>query len=155
MPVWQQLKDGGYVCAIEGWVQGSAEMCIKLVYSEDGKTWNKPVMVYRSPTGYAGAPYIVELPTGQVLITFQDKAYVCHSILSDGTPVKDLTEKNFTKPVNVFGTDGKAGHFSCWNGMFLNDKYLYVVTGTDQSPDGVGTLIKRVEIAKLWEKLGK
>ncbi len=150
MPVWQQLSNGRFVCVIEGWYPGTAELCIQIMDSPDGRYWSKPKTVYRSPDGGVGAPYITELPGGRFLITFQDPYRHCCAILSDGTAVEELSPEHFTEPVNVFGTE--EGHFSMWNAQYLTERYLYVVTGTDRSPDGSGTVIKRIPVECLSER---
>jgi len=147
MPVWQQLSDGTYICAIEGWYPGTSQLCIELMHSADGINWSKPQIVHRSADGNDGAPYVTELPTGQLLITYQDPQRRCCSILSDGTPVEKLTPEHFTEPVNVFETDD--AHFAFWNAQYLTDNYLYAVTGTNGSPCGTGTVIKRIAVKDL------
>ena len=150
MPVWQQLSDGRYVCALEGWVPGTSELCIKIMYSDDSVNWSKPQMIYRSPEGYAGAPYIVELPNRQFLVTFQQHGNNCYSILSDGTPLEELSPEHFAGPFCLFNSDEQ--YFSSWNGMYLTDDYLYAITGTNRVSGASGTILKRVALADLFEK---
>lgn len=147
MPVWQQLADGSFVCVIEGWSPGTSELCIELIHSPDGISWSKPQIIHRSTGGNDGAPYVTELPTGQLLVTYQDPKRHCCSILSDGTPVPELTAEHFSEPVNVFGTD--EHHFSMWNAQYLTGYYLYAVTGTNGSPGGSGTVLKRIALKDL------
>lgn len=144
MPVWMQLADGGYICAIEGWYPGTPELCIQLMYSPDGITWSDPRLIYRSPDGYAGAPYIQELPNGQFLVTFQQTRNNCCSILSDGTPAEEVTAGNFSEPVYMFNSDPKF--VSAWNCICMTEKYLYVGTGTNRHAGTPGTILKRVPL---------
>ena len=154
MPVWQQLANGKYVCAIEGWYPGTPELCIKLVYSDDGITWSTPKLIYRGKSHYAGAPYVVELATGQLVVVFQCKDAtdgtenhfskdVMLCIVSDGSPVEELSEENFTAPENVFNTPN--GSSSEWNCLYLDDKYLYAATS--------GAFLKRIPLEELNAQL--
>ncbi len=159
MPVWQRLSSGKYICAIEGWVPGGTALCIKLLWSDDGVNWSKPTIVYRAKNGTCGAPYVVELPTGQLYITFQTNENFngsvpldepkMYGIISDGTPVESIKAKNFSKPENVFGlADGEYGK---WNSIYLSDNYLYIATHTNHSALS-GTLIKRISLEELISK---
>lgn len=151
MPVWQQLESGKYVCAIEGWVSGST-LGIQLLWSDDGKTWSDPVTIYQSKHGNAGAPYVVELPTGQLLVSFQaldipgsdepaaERQMIC--LISDGTPVEYLTAANFSEPENVFGTYDKS---TSWNTLYITDNYLYAATA--------GVRLKRIPLAELYKQI--
>ena len=160
MPVWQQLSDGRYVCAIEGWLPDSTALAIQLFYSDDGVHWSEPVTVYRAYNGVVGAPYVVEIPgTNRLVISFQtsentdgDDAFAevrMFSIVSDGTPVDQLGPENFSAAENVFGTE--PGQYSIWNGLYVTDEYLYACTGTNGSPSGM--LLKRVPLAEVLSKL--
>lgn len=156
MPVWQRLSSGKYICAIEGWVPGGTELCIKLLWSDDGVKWSEPVIVYRAKNGTCGAPYVVELPTGQLYITFQTNEGFngsaplsepkMYGIISDGTPVEKIKAKNFSEPENVFGL--ADGEYGLWNSIYLSDKYLYVATHTNHA-ELTGTLIKRISLDEL------
>ena len=158
MPVWQRLSSGKYVCVIEGWVPNGTELCIKLLYSDDGFNWSEPVIIYRAKNGTCGAPYVVQLPTGQLYITFQTnenfEGRIPHSepkmyaIISDGTDVEGLTEENFSEPENVFGI--ADGEYALWNSIYLSDNYLYVATHTNSAALS-GTLIKRISLVTLSE----
>ncbi len=158
MPVWQRLSNGKYICAIEGWVPGGTALCIKLLWSDDGVNWSQPVIVYRAKNGTCGAPYVVELPTGQLYLTFQTnenfKGSVplaepkMYGIISDGTPIEKISAKSFSKPENVFGI--ADGEYGLWNSIYLSDKYLYIATHTNYS-ELPGTLIKRIPINDLYE----
>lgn len=155
MPVWTQLSTGEYVCAIEGWVDGTTKMCVKLLYSEDGVNWTEPVTIFDGGETYqyAGAPYIVELPDGRLLVCFQanEDASADNSrmraIVSDGTRVQELTAANFGYAYNVFATP--VGRYSLWNSLFVTDKYVYALTGTNGDPSGM--LLKRIAVDKFLE----
>ena len=158
MPVWQRLSSGKYVCVIEGWVPNGTELCIKLLYSDDGFNWSEPVIIYRAKNGTCGAPYVIQLPTGQLYITFQTnenfEGRIPHSepkmyaIISDGTDVEGLTEENFSEPENVFAI--ADGEYALWNSVYLSDNYLYVATHTNSAALS-GTLIKRISLVTLSE----
>jgi hypothetical protein len=155
MPVWQQLANGKYVCAIEGWYPGTPELCIKLLYSDDGVKWTTPKLIYRGKSHYAGAPYVVELPTGQLVVVFQCKDNpdggadftndITHMMISDGTPVEFLTAENFSKTENVFGL--KEGENGMWNCLYLSSKHLYVASS--------GVRMKRIPLEELYKQLEK
>ena len=140
MPVWINLSEGGYALVIESSRYGGTyPFIIQLLYSADGKTWGAPVDVYipTSTGSKAGAPGIIELPTGQIVISFQtdedqtqkgDKYSVMKTIISDGTAVNKLKKKNFTESDNVFGTPDNEG--SVWTGIWYADGWLYAAAGT-------------------------
>ena len=141
MPVWISLSGGGYALVIESsrYADSGHPFVLQLLYSEDGKTWSEPADVY-IPTAYgskAGAPGIAELPTGQIVISFQtdedatvkgDTTSIMKSIISDGTAVSELTAGNFSPSDSVFGTpDGES---SIWSGIHYHGGYLYAAAGT-------------------------
>ena len=135
MPFVIQLSTGEYVCALEGWIPNTYQLMIKLIYSEDGITWSEPVNVYRANNINAGAPAVAELPTGQLVVSFQtaedcpDKECTqMRTVISDGTPIQYLTEENFTEPENTFATP--EGYNSMWNGLYTTEDYIYAITGT-------------------------
>ena len=152
MPVWTRLSSGEYVCVIES---SSARdsghpFVIQILYSRDGKKWSIPVTVYTPTTNgsKAGAPGIVELPSGQLVISFQtdedatqkgDGTSVMKTITSDGTEIKKLKAKNFTKSDNVFGTPDGEG--SVWTGIWYCDGWLYAAAGTSK-----GSSLKKIEL---------
>ncbi|MBE6607128.1 MAG: exo-alpha-sialidase [Ruminococcaceae bacterium] len=140
MPVWQQLRDGTYVCIIEGWnTAGNGKMMIKLVTSMDGIKWSEPVDIYVPKKGVAGAPYIAELPNGQLMVAFQTDEDMTKgagarfasmkTIISDFTPACELTAENFSEPEMPFETPD--GYHSNWNGLYVSGNYVYAVTTTD------------------------
>ncbi len=139
MPVWQKLRDGTYACIIEAWnTSGNGHMMIKLVTSKDGKNWSEPVDIYTSTKGKAGAPYLAELPNGQLLVAFQtdedmtkdgDMFSAMKTIISDLTPADKLTAANFSEPDIPFETPD--GYHSIWNGLYVKENYVYAVSGTN------------------------
>ena len=160
MPVWQQLSDGRYVCAIEGWLPDSSALAIQLFYSDDGIHWSEPVTVYEAQNGVCGAPYVVEIPgTNRLVVSFQTSENLegnepfsevrMFSIVSDGTPIDQIGPENFSTAENVFDTE--PGKYSIWNGLYVTDEYLYACTGTNGSTSGM--LLKRVPLAEVLKKL--
>ncbi len=141
MPVWMQLSSGEYVCAIESSSQrdNGYPFVIQLLYSKDGKSWSAPTTIYTPKTkgSKAGAPGIAELPSGQIVVSFQtdedatakgDATSVMKSVISDGTNVKKLKEKNFSENGNVFGTPDGEG--ATWTGIWYYNGWLYAAAGT-------------------------
>ena len=150
MPVWTRLASGEYACVIESTHLSGEKypFVVCILYSKDGKHWSEPVEIYRPTTLFskAGAPGLIELPNGQLVVSFQtdedaskkgDQTSVMKTILSDGTPVRELKRENFTRSDNVFGTpDGES---SCWTGIFYDDGTLYAAAGTKQ-----GSMMKTI-----------
>lgn len=139
MPVWMQLKCGTYVCVIESTKyrgEGNS-MMIQLLWSDDGVKWSEPVDIFRNDNSgeMSGAPGIAELPSGQLVISFQTNAgtptqdnSIMWTLLSDGTEVHQLTAKAFGSPQSVFGQ--KDGGLSMWTGLHYHDGILYAAAGT-------------------------
>ncbi len=138
MPVWQQLSTGEYVCVMEAFNKSDDNrFCIQLIWSEDGKNWSKPVTVMQATKkGTAcAAPYIVELPTGQIVISCQTneltggEVYCPATVISDGTSVRQLTQQNFSDHAYpIFDTTPAVS--GLWNGMHLHGGYLFFCTGS-------------------------
>ena len=112
---------------------------IQMLYSEDGTVWSEPKDVYVPLTSrsMAGAPGIAELPDGRIVVSFQtdensSEKGVSHcvmkTVVSDGTPCKDLQRKNFSEADNVFGTP--TGECSVWTGICYANGRLYAAGGT-------------------------
>lgn len=152
MPVWTKLSDGGYALAIEStrYRDSGHPFVIQLLYSNDGKRWSEPVDVYIPKTegSKAGAPGIAELPSGQLVISFQtdedasekgDATSVMKTIVSNGTPVPYLRTENFTAADNVFDTPD--GENSIWSGIWYADGYLYATASTM-----VGSELKKIKL---------
>ncbi|MBO4356465.1 MAG: exo-alpha-sialidase, partial [Clostridia bacterium] len=136
MPVWQQLSTGEYVCVVEAWdKENNDRFCVKLSWSEDGVNWSRPVAVMRpdNKASYCAAPYIVELPTGQILISCQTTEYdvdagVCQmaTCLSDGTSVRYITEDNFfPHDYPTILKESQKKNSSMWNGMYVYKNYIF------------------------------
>ncbi len=137
MPYVIQLRSGEYVCAFEGWKTGTPQLIPKLIYSADGKTWSEPVVVYTPNEVNGGAPAVAELPSGQLVVSYQSsenckcKQGDCthmYNVVSDGTPIQYITSENFSAPVNTFNTP--EGYNAMWNALYTTDEYLYAITGT-------------------------
>ena len=154
MPVWQQLSTGEYVCVVEAFNKNDNNcFAVKLTYSTDGVKWSEPVTVMRAKKSgtVCAAPYIVELPTGQLVISCQtnelegtpDNVFCMSTVISDGTPVSLLTEKNFTDHDYVFA-DQTPSASSMWNGMYVWNDSIYACSVT---PSGI-----RINRIKFWEK---
>lgn len=141
MPAWTQLRDGTYVLMIESTIYSDEDhpFILQMLYSKDGINWSEPKDIYYPTTkgSKAAGPGIVELPNGQLVISFQtdedatvkgDSTSVMKTIISDGTSVYDLTHENFSESKNIFGTpDGES---SLWTGIYYHDGYLYATAGT-------------------------
>ena len=151
MPVWQQLSTGEYVCVVEAWDhENDNHFCVQLSWSEDGVNWSDPVAVMRpNEKAYAcAAPYIVELPTGQLLISCQTKergidVTQMATCLSDGTNVRCITEENFYEhdyPTVIKSTF--ANRDSSWNGMYVYKNYIFTCSA--------GVIINRYEFDPIF-----
>ncbi len=151
MPVWTALRGGGYVCAIEGFNHADDNrFAIKLLYSSDGASWSEPITVMTAEKSgtVTAAPYVVELPTGQLLISCQtnectetEEVYILSTVLSDGTPVTDLEEAHFSPHAYPFGKEtGTESHM--WNSLFYHDGYLYACGGSSSR----GVIINRLRV---------
>lgn len=141
MPVWIRLSDGTYAMVFESthYRKNGNPFVIRLSLSSDGKKWSSPQNVYIPKTSgsKAGAPGIVELPTGQLVISFQtdedasvkgDSTSVMKTVISDGTAYRKLNVSHFSASDNVFGTpDGES---STWTGIWYSGGYLYASAGT-------------------------
>lgn len=149
MPVWRQLSDGTYFCVIEGWIPGTSTLHLQYTYSEDGVKWSNPVSVYKAKTGFlAGNPTFYELPTGQIIISYQTNENAAEkgsedrttkTIISNGTDPKKLTAADFGTPQEVYAT--KAGYQTLWGSVYYSGKYLYVSVQTNY-PTSHGVLVR-------------
>ena len=149
MPVWQGLSGGGYIMALESNKNNKSTyknvLTTKLMISLDGVKWKNLCDVY-IPKKYktkSGAPYVVQLPNGQIVVSYMtndDYGYssekgdkVCIfklSVSKPGISVYDLkSENDFSGPHNVF--DLPVGSAAIYGGMYVDDKYLYVYTSTN------------------------
>lgn len=153
MPVWQQLSTGEYVCVVEAFNKDDNNcFATKLTYSTDGVKWSEPITVMRAKKSgtVCAAPYIVELPNKQLVISCQtneldgtpDEVFCMGTVVSDGTPVSQLTEKNFSAHDYPF-YDQTPDASSMWCGMYVWNNCLYACAVT---PSGVR--INRLELGK-------
>lgn len=140
MPVWIRLSTGMYICVIESqkYAGSGHPFIIQYLTSEDGVKWSEPVDCYipKTTNSKAGAPGIVELSTGQVVISFQtdedatkkgDNTSVMKTITAKITDVTKLKVRNFTASDNVFNTPDGEG--SVWSGIWYHDGFLYAAAG--------------------------
>jgi len=97
MPVVCKLSDGSYAMVIESSVmRGRYSFIIQMMLSEDGISWSDPITVF-SPTAvdnYAGAPYIVCLEDGRIVIS-------CQATQGSGTSNSNNNVHNSTMNVIV------------------------------------------------------
>lgn len=155
MPYVIRLSSGEYVCAIEGWILGTRQLMIKLVYSKDGKEWSEPIDVYAADGVNAGAPAVAELPDGRIVVSFQtaedcpDKdlstCAVMKSVVSDGTSIDRISKKNFSSPEKVFGIP--EGYFAKWNSLYVTSEWLYAAAGMNYPERQI--VIKRYSFDKI------
>ncbi|MBE6607241.1 MAG: exo-alpha-sialidase [Ruminococcaceae bacterium] len=134
MPVWQQLSTGEYVCVVEAFNKSDNNcFAVKLTWSEDGKKWSTPVTVMSAKKSgtVCAAPFIVELPTGQLVISCQTnentktkEIYTMSTVISDGTPVRYISEINFSEhDYPYYGAYEFAS--TMWNGMYIYNGYIF------------------------------
>jgi len=113
-------------------------------YSKDGETWSTPVEIY-VPKGNgtkASAPYVCVTEDDRIVVSFQtdenvfaeqgrvgDNVSIMKTIISDGTPIENITKDNFYEAQNPFYAP--AGTVTSWNGMMEKDGYIYCVTGAN------------------------
>ena len=137
MPVLCRLADGSYGLVIESTaLHPSYEFIIQLKLSPDGMDWSGPLKDIYIPNKInkkAGAPYIVTLSDGRLLVSFQtdedasnngdafSKMKVMISKDSSGNEFLPITEP-FDTP------DGFA---SSWNSLLSYDNSLLAVTSTN------------------------
>ena len=152
MPAWIKLSNGTYALVIESskYSNNGHPFIIQLLYSLDGVNWSEPKDIY-IPYSWgkkAAAPGIAELPTGQIVISFQtnedytgvitdsnkdsDGVNGMKTIYSDGTYITKLTKDYFSKAEYVL-----SNNRGVWTGIYYYNRYLYA---------GVNNVIKRVKI---------
>jgi hypothetical protein len=125
MPVPAVLRNGEIVVAIEGWVApGNPQMGIWMVRSSDlGYTWSARQAVYSPPAGVmAGAPYLEVMPTGELVLSFQEDRE------GGGVEMKVLVSmddgQTWTVQPKPFG-----GAISWWNALAgVNPNTLFAIT---------------------------
>ena len=134
MPVWQQLSTGEYVCVVEAFNKDDNNcFAVKLTWSEDGVNWSTPVTVMRAKKSgtVCAAPFIVELPTGQIVISCQTnentktkEIYTMGTVISDGTPVKYISEDCFSAHDYPYYATAEFAS-TMWNGMYVYNGYIF------------------------------
>lgn len=164
MPVWQELIDGnGYVMAVESnqnrHGKYSNVLTAKLFTSVDGKYWESQCDVYipKKTKTKSGAPYVVQLPTGQVVVSYMtdddigqsdaDKGCIFKfSVSKPGLSVFELTgESDFEGPFNVFNLP--KGSTAVYGGMYIDDEYLYMYTATDNNGNKI--ILRRAPLSQF------
>lgn len=162
MPVWQGLSGGGYIMALESNKNNKSTyqnvLTTKLMLSIDGVKWKNLCDVYipKKNKTKSGAPYVVQLPNGQIVVSYMtndDYGYssekgdnVCifkFSVSKPGISVYDLkSENDFLGPYNVFNLP--VGCAAIYGGMYVDDKYLYVYTSTNHG--GTRIILRRAAL---------
>lgn len=167
MPVWQEVKEGGYVMAVESNQNNKGLyaniLTAKLFTSVDGKHWVNQCDVYipHLTKSKSGAPYVVQLPNGQIVVSYMtnddqknvdttmkgDKDCILKiSISKPGKSVFDLKgENDFDGPFNVLNIP--VGDYAIYGGMYVDDTYLYVYSAANS--DGNKILLRRAELSQL------
>lgn len=164
MPVWQEVKEGGYVMTVESTQnqKGPFEnvLTAKLLTSLDGKHWVNQCDVYvpQKAKRKSGAPYVVQLPNGQIVVSYmtdydlknkteEDKGCIFKfSISKPGKSVYELKgESDFDGPFNVFNIP--VGSTAIYGGMFVDDTYLYMYCATDFNANKI--MLRRAELSQL------
>ena len=155
MPVWVALKDGGYACVMEAWSKdGKDGFVVQMTYSEDGKIWSDPIEVMRAKDNgtSCAAPYIVELPNGQLVVSCHtnelngdassDPLYMS-TVISDGTPASMLKTENFSDHSYPYYDNQKPFGAYMWNGMYVYGSYIFAFSN---GPSGIR--INRLKFAE-------
>ena len=136
MPVWTRLSNGTYALVMESSkYRRNHPFVIQLLTSKDGVKWSNPKDIYipNSKGSKASAPGLVELPNGQLVVSFQtdedsnkkgDIYSICKTIYSDGTNIELVTKNNFSKSETVFTTTS-----GMWPAIHYNNNWLYVAGG--------------------------
>ncbi|MBO7404443.1 MAG: hypothetical protein J6V24_05740, partial [Clostridia bacterium] len=160
MPVWIPLKAGGYALVIESTSRrngpGRHPFVIQLLISPDGVTWSDPVDIFLPCTdgSKAGAPWIAELDDGRLTVSFQtdedsetkgDRMSVMKTMLSDGSPARELTVGKFTPAETVF--DVPEGTGALWAAVYTDGRELFASAGTAD-----GAVMKRAAAESIWKQ---
>lgn len=164
MPVFQELKDGGYVMSVESNQNNSGPyksvLTAKLFTSKDGINWVNQCDVYipKKSKRKSGAPYVIELPNGQLVVSYMtddellkptegDKGCIFKiSVSKPGISAFDLKgEDDFEGPYNIF--DLPVGSTSVYGGMYMDDEYLYVYCATDNGGNQI--LLRRAPLSQF------
>ena len=167
MPVWQEVKEGGYVMAVESNQNNKSTyaniLTAKLFTSVDGKHWVNQCDVYvpHVVKSKSGAPYVVQLPNGQIVVSYMtndDQKNVDTTLKGDkdcilkisisklGKSVYDLKgESDFDGPFNVLNIP--VGDYAIYGGMYVDDTYLYVYSAANSG--GTKILLRRAPLSQL------
>ncbi len=167
MPVWQQVKEGGYVMAVESTQNQKGTyantLTAKLLTSVDGKHWVNQCDVYipKKAKSKSGAPYVVQLPNGQIVVSYMtndDQKSINTSNTGDtdcifkisvskpGISVFDLKgESDFEGSFNVLNIP--VGSYATYGGMYVDDTYLYVYCATNDGGNQI--LLRRAPLSQL------
>ena len=160
MPVWTRLSNGYYIAGIESSKYGSTNpFVIQALVSSDGVNWSEPVDVYipKTKKSKAAAPGIVELPTKQIVISFQtdeDKSnkgdqYSVQKTITSTTDINDIVNaiKSGTSITNKFSQsdDVFKGSSTTWGGIYYKNNWLYIAAGGSGSKYS-GSIFKRVKV---------
>jgi hypothetical protein len=162
MPVWIPLKAGGYALVIESTHlrnrKGKHPFVIRLLYSPDGVTWSDPADIFipRTDGSKAGAPWIAELDDGRIVVSFQtdedseikgDGTSVMKTVISDGSPVWELTADKFGPAETVF--DVPEGTGALWGAVYLDTegRDLIASAGTKE-----GAVMKRAAAEDIYQE---
>ena len=160
MPVWTRLSNGYYIAVIESSKYGSTNpFVIQALVSSDGVNWSEPVDVYipKTKKSKAAAPGIVELPTKQIVISFQtdeDKSnkgdqYSVQKTITSTTDINDIVNaiKSGTSITNKFSQsdDVFKGSSTTWGGIYYKNNWLYIAAGGSGSKYS-GSIFKRIKV---------
>ncbi len=162
MPVWIPLRGGGYALVIESTsrrnLPGKHPFVIRLLVSEDGAVWSDPADIFIPGTdgSKAGAPWIAELDDGRIVVSFQtdedseikgDRTSVMKTVISDGSPVRELTADKFGPAETVF--DVPEGTGALWTAVYLDteSRELIASAGTKD-----GAVMKRAAAENIYEQ---
>lgn len=153
MPVWDHAPNG-IALVLEATVDRERHpFVIQQTNSRDLIHWtdNRTIYVPKKEGRKAGAPYLVILPDGRGVVSFQTDedstqagdAYSVMKIMESKVPWHDnLTCEDFTEPITVF--DIPDGYNSLWTGMYLHNGYLYACAGTNYPTSRI--LLRRAKI---------
>jgi hypothetical protein len=142
MPVWDIRGDGRYVLAVEATNAAGFPFVIQMKTSPDGYDWSedlRTVYVPHKTERKAAAPYIVSLPDGRLVLSFQtdedakeagDSFSIMKIIVS-----ADKTGDVWQEPFIPFDIPDK--YCAVWNGLYVNNGYLYAVTSANYPHSGI------------------
>ena len=154
MPVWIPLKAGGYALVIESTHlrngPGKHPFVIRLLVSPDGVRWSDPADIFipSADGSKAGAPWIAELDDGRIVVSFQtdedsevkgDRTSVMKTMISDGSPARELTAEKFGPAETVFEVPEGTG--ALWTAVYTDGRELFASAGTKD-----GAVMKRAAL---------